>query len=204
MKTLAFLVACIPFFCLAQIRTEHYTSTKTKYLELVEISDKLLGISKPVDSSNNYNALDSLYYFFKLTPYPDQLKKYEIKSSLRIIISYYSDTLLNATSKVSDDSSYIAFPVHPRHNSYNIKIYVNTDYKRSWRKSFKHISEQVVFTNIDRLICPKLMVRDVRTSTTTGCMLYYNWPEEILNYTRKKHSDYTPDQLIIRMVPGVN
>lgn len=204
MKQLLFLVVCLPLLCLAQIRTEHYTLTKTKYLELVEITDNLSGISKPVDSTFSHNAVDTLYYAFKLTPYPDQIKKYEIQSSLKVILTHKSDTFVCSRYKISNDSSYLSFVIPPQYDTYTLKIYVNTDYKRRWRKSLKHYSEEVVFNEINRVIETRAYCRRNRSGCWSSLSRYISPPGATLNETRKNHQDLSIDQLIIRTVPGVN
>lgn len=199
MKYLIIIFCGFPIFCTAQIRTEQYTPTKTKYLELVEITDNLSGISKPIDSTNTYNRLDSLYYAFKLTPYPDQLKKYEIQCSLKVLLLRNSDIVKSTIYKISNDSGFLCLSIPSQFDIYTLKIYVNTRYKRRWRKSFKYYSDVVVYNEINRVFNQR-----TRNINSRGCGLSYKWPEEMLNYTRKNHSDYTPDQLIIRTVPGVN
>lgn len=196
MKYFVIAVICFPLWGIAQTKTQFYGSGSPQYFQLIEVTNKLVAISKPIDSMGRLQAIDSVYYHFRLTPYPDQKKKYEIHTSLKVLIYRGSDTLINHIYNISDDSSCLSFGIPSRFKTITFRILANTDYKRRWRKSFKHYSEQVVFTEIERVMNPRLY--DLSGYSGGGCIL------EIESRRELEHYNYlTIDQIAIRLVPGV-
>ncbi len=199
MKHLLPLFLSFPLICFAQSRTEKYTETKTKYLELVEITDKLYASSIPTDTTKKYNRIDSIMYSFSILPYPDQLKKYHVKTIIKIIIHEGKDTVVNLVKLVQTDSHNLAFFIPFHLNNIQFEAKVITEYKRKRRKEYKRISETVLSYSTTRIINTRVRY----LSCCGGCYMKLHQIDSQLNETRKKYN-YSTDELVIRMIPGVN
>lgn len=203
MRFLLLMAFYIPLVCIAQ--TDEYIPTKTKYLELVEITDKLFAITSPIDSIGRYRRVDSICYVFKLTPYPDQQKKYNLQKSLKVILCSKTDTFINKQYKVSLDSSSLSFYVPTQYKNFNLEIFILTEYKRRWRKAYRKLSEKVISIDMYCMVDSKILLLKPRGIICYGQVIeiwQLNYQRQI-NEVRKKYN-YSVDELIIRTVPGVN